>query len=98
MATCCRRVDMMSLLHVSLSGEDYTHLGGLGVVSIVKVAGVGNKVECGVVFEEGSCIQQRARMLSARRTELVGLDERETKEIRDLPARTSSVSCHTSRT
>ena len=98
MAACWRRVHMMSLLCVSFGGRGYTYLGSLGIVAIVKVAGVGNKVEWGVIFEGGTCIQQRARMLSARRVGLVELDERETREIRHLPAQTSSVSCHTSHT
>ena len=47
------------------------YLSILGIIAIVKVAGVGNKVECGVILETSTCIQQRARMLPI--TVLVGL-------------------------
>jgi hypothetical protein len=80
MGACYRRVDIMSPLSVYFGGEGYTHRSSLGVVAIVKVDRIGNKVECGVIFKEGTCIQQRARMLPARRMELVELDERETRE------------------
>ena len=39
------------------------YLSILGFVSIIKVRGVGNKVERGVILEVGTCIQQRAGML-----------------------------------
>ena len=80
------RIDVMSTSRVSLNGEGDTYLSILGIIAIVKVRGVGNKVECGVVFEEGTCIQQRARMLCEG---LVKLNQRGTREKRDLPARTS---------
>lgn len=87
-STCCRHVDVMSMLYVSSDGQGYAHLSILGVISVVKVRGVGNKVECGVILEEGTCIQQRARMLWAQKMGLVGLNER-VVEIGDSPARTS---------
>ena len=74
MLTCYRRIDVMSMSQVSLDGEGYTYLSILGIVVIVKVVGVGNKVECGIILEERTCIQQCARMLSARRTGLVWLN------------------------
>jgi len=73
-STCYRRDERV----VRVVEEEYTHLSILGIIAIVQVVRVGNKVECGVVFEGGTCIQQRARMLSARS---VGLDEGEAREI-----------------
>jgi len=52
---------------MSLNGEGDTYLSILGIIAIVKVIGVGNKVEWGVILEGCTCIQQRARMLSAGR-------------------------------
>ena len=90
MSTCYGRADVVSALYVSFDGRGYTYLSILGIIAIVKLFGVGNEVERGVIFEEGTCIQQRARMLwAAQRAELVGLDERGRREIRDSPARTS---------
>ena len=65
---------MMSVLYAILDGRGCAYLSILGIIAIVKVAGVGNKVECGVILETSTCIQQRARMLSI--TALVGLEER----------------------
>jgi hypothetical protein len=74
---------------MALDGEGCAYLSILGIIAIVKVAGVGNEVECGVILEQGTCIQQRARMLWVRGAGLVGLDERGAGGIRDSPARTS---------
>jgi len=68
-STCYRRDERV----VHVVGEEDTHLSILGIIAIVQVIGVGNKVECGVVLEGGTCIQQRARMLSTEGS--VGLDE-----------------------
>ena len=61
------RIDVMSTSRVSLNGEGDTYLSILGIIAIVRVVGVGNKVEWGVILEECTCIQQRARMLSGSR-------------------------------
>ena len=67
---------------VSSDGASWTYLSILGIVVVVKVVGVGNKVERGVIFEEGTCIQQRARMLSTRRIGFVGWGWRKVGEIK----------------
>ena len=82
MSTCCGRDECV----VRVVGAEDTHLSILGIIAIVQVTEVGNKVECGVILEGGTCIQQRARMLS---TKLVGLDEREIRGSGCSPARTS---------
>jgi len=79
-------IEAISLLSVCRWGEGDTHLSILGIIAIVQVAGVGNKVEWGVILEGGTCIQQRARMLSTRS---VGFDERGARGKGSSPARTS---------
>ena len=70
--------------------KSYTYLSSLGIIVVGKVRGVGNEVECGIILEVGTCIQQRARMLwAASEIGLSGLNERVEREIRDLPDRTS---------
>lgn len=51
--------------HSTVRGHAYLSIPG--IMAMVRVVGVGNKVECGVILEEGTCVQQRAGMLSTWR-------------------------------